>query len=602
MATIPPEGYALLNTIASTESPDYNVLYGGGTFNSYADHPHQYVAIKSGPNKGKFSSAAGKYQFLGKTWEEAKNALGLTDFSPESQDQAAWWLAQRDYEASTGNSLLPALQSQDPATLAGVGKALSGTWTSLPSGIEATTNTNKFANTYEKALGSTALDAINNIGTGSGGSAPQSAMYGVRLPPGQPKPTAADYQAVNSVPNRTAMSSMGVSPSQLPASGLGGLADPRMASLMAPARDIPTGGLVGQEATGQTMGTSQIERGPARPGLPAVAPYQNLPAPTPLQSPIPPASAPVAPTPAPPPNRSAPSPAPAQNTGTTASGKTVQLGVPIGRADSEGRMTYTTYGNVNGVAVPVDHVYPPIIDIAKESGNNTVAGSLIRGEFQKAAGDVQAGVSNTVNAAKDTVATNLGTARDNALGAIGNAGNFIGGLFGGGTPAVPATGIGSGIPTPAPKPNPSNSSMSYAGQDAGPPRTGLAAVSAPVPTGLSAVSKPTTTTSTIANPAYIDWQKTYGTGGANSTLLDIHDMRDDATMAAQQSAVIPPAPPKTITITKSAAAPKGLAAVAAPVAPPKPRYVDGLGGAATEMKRQDKARSDFTSGVAKSIF
>jgi hypothetical protein len=53
-------------------------------------------------------------------------------------------------------------------------------------------------------------------------------------------------------------------------------------------------------------------------------------------------------------------------------------------------------------------------------------------------------------------------------------------------------------------------------------------------------------TQTVANPAYTDWTKTYGTGGASQSLQDIHDLRDSATMAAQRS--VPPAPPKTIEI------------------------------------------------------
>ena len=142
---VPAAGKSLLNTIASSESNgSYNELYGGGTFSSYADHPNQPQLITSGPNAGRYSTAAGRYQMLYGTWMEAKKALGLKDFSPASQDKAAWWLAQRDYKRETGRDLLADLNSGDKRLLAGVGSALSKTWTSLPQGIEATQTSTGF--------------------------------------------------------------------------------------------------------------------------------------------------------------------------------------------------------------------------------------------------------------------------------------------------------------------------------------------------------------------------------------------------------------------------------------------------------------------------
>lgn len=110
------------------------------------------MPIPRGPNKGKTSSASGKYQFLKGTWDEAKKALDLPDFSPQSQDRAAWWLAQRDYHDRTGKNLLTALRSGDAATLAKVGTTLAKTWTSLPHGIEASTNENRFVATFKSQL------------------------------------------------------------------------------------------------------------------------------------------------------------------------------------------------------------------------------------------------------------------------------------------------------------------------------------------------------------------------------------------------------------------------------------------------------------------
>lgn len=126
-ADIPAEGVALLDTIAGTESAgSYNVINGGAHFGSYADHP------KAG-QRGSSGIAAGRYQFLPSTWERAKAATGVPDFSPESQDKAAWWLAQNDYKANTGRDLLTDLKSPDANVQAGIRRALSSTWEGLKS-------------------------------------------------------------------------------------------------------------------------------------------------------------------------------------------------------------------------------------------------------------------------------------------------------------------------------------------------------------------------------------------------------------------------------------------------------------------------------------
>lgn len=145
---------ALLDTIAGPESAGrYNVIYGGRRFSDFSRHPGVDVPIASGPNVGKTSSAAGKYQFIRPTWESYQKKLGLPDFSPQSQDLAAWHLAADTYRAKTGQDLNKVLQSNDPNAIAGVGSALKGVWTSLPGGIEQGTNVNKFVSTYNAALG-----------------------------------------------------------------------------------------------------------------------------------------------------------------------------------------------------------------------------------------------------------------------------------------------------------------------------------------------------------------------------------------------------------------------------------------------------------------
>ena len=130
--SLPPEARGLLDTIAKTESAGrYNVRYGDKTFQDFADHPRMPEPITSGPDVGKTSSAAGRYQFIAPTWDAQKTKLGLKDFSPENQDAAAWDLAQTTYKQKTGKDLLTTLKSGDTADVL---PALAGQWSSLPGG------------------------------------------------------------------------------------------------------------------------------------------------------------------------------------------------------------------------------------------------------------------------------------------------------------------------------------------------------------------------------------------------------------------------------------------------------------------------------------
>lgn len=76
---------AVIRTGEGTTGPSgYQTLYGGGLFQSFADHPRVKVT-----KWGRTSSAAGAYQILSTTWDETARIMGLTDFSPASQDLAA---------------------------------------------------------------------------------------------------------------------------------------------------------------------------------------------------------------------------------------------------------------------------------------------------------------------------------------------------------------------------------------------------------------------------------------------------------------------------------------------------------------------------------
>lgn len=69
-----------------TKNHGYDVLVGGALFSSYADHPRILVPL---PRLGIKSTAAGRYQLLARYYDAYKKTLGLTDFSPLSQDLIA---------------------------------------------------------------------------------------------------------------------------------------------------------------------------------------------------------------------------------------------------------------------------------------------------------------------------------------------------------------------------------------------------------------------------------------------------------------------------------------------------------------------------------
>lgn len=196
-SAVSPEGRALLDTIASTEANSYNVMYGGKKFSSYADHPRVNVPITSGPNAGRTSSAAGRYQFLASTWDAQAKKLGLPDFSPANQDIAAYDLAKSVYRRKTGRDLDSDLKSKDPAVISGIGSALAGTWTSLPGGIEQGQGSGRFVSSFNRFLArqnaqggySPAYNAFSGINAGSMAAIQSNAaLFGAGIQPIGPSP------------------------------------------------------------------------------------------------------------------------------------------------------------------------------------------------------------------------------------------------------------------------------------------------------------------------------------------------------------------------------------------------------------------------------
>jgi murein DD-endopeptidase MepM/ murein hydrolase activator NlpD len=113
-----PEVKAFLDMIAYAEGTSqyvnggYNTQFTGRQFTNFADHPRTVI---------RGSSAAGRYQVLGFVYDDAKRAIGVTDFTPQSQDRIALWLIDRDN----------ALDEVRAGNVSAAIPLLDGTWTSF---------------------------------------------------------------------------------------------------------------------------------------------------------------------------------------------------------------------------------------------------------------------------------------------------------------------------------------------------------------------------------------------------------------------------------------------------------------------------------------
>lgn len=113
---------AVAEGTANTGDRGYNILFGGDTFSGYNDHPRQLITRTFRNGLTVTSSAAGRYQFLRRTWDDIAPRIGLTDFSPDSQDRAALELIRR-------NGALPMVQA---GRFADAVRKVRRTWASLP--------------------------------------------------------------------------------------------------------------------------------------------------------------------------------------------------------------------------------------------------------------------------------------------------------------------------------------------------------------------------------------------------------------------------------------------------------------------------------------
>ena len=108
-----------LSFLGSAEGADYNTIVGGSKFEDYSKHPGIVgVTTAEGP-----STAAGKYQITKTTYDQYAKKLGITDFSPESQDKIALELIKDK----------GALEDVQKGDYDSANKKLGGVWASLPS-------------------------------------------------------------------------------------------------------------------------------------------------------------------------------------------------------------------------------------------------------------------------------------------------------------------------------------------------------------------------------------------------------------------------------------------------------------------------------------
>ncbi|MDQ8938155.1 glycoside hydrolase family 24 protein [Acinetobacter baumannii] len=119
-----PNARKMLDLIAATEGVEYgyNTLFGNQRLNDLSWHPNIKKPFKQTDGQVKYTTAAGRYQFLKDTWDGVAKQYGLKDFSPQSQDLGALALLAQ-------NGALPYVLKGDFNTAI---KKSGSTWASLP--------------------------------------------------------------------------------------------------------------------------------------------------------------------------------------------------------------------------------------------------------------------------------------------------------------------------------------------------------------------------------------------------------------------------------------------------------------------------------------
>lgn len=166
---ISPNARALLDTIAEAEGTaggdGYRTMFTGRLFDDLSRHPRQL-----NNSNGLSSDAAGRYQFLSTTWDGVAKQLGLTDFSPASQDRAALELVRRR-----------GVNPDAPLTREALNK-LAPEWASLPTLQgksyygQPVKPADKLLSLYQQRLGSAPSASSKSQASGGSGQALSSPM------------------------------------------------------------------------------------------------------------------------------------------------------------------------------------------------------------------------------------------------------------------------------------------------------------------------------------------------------------------------------------------------------------------------------------------
>jgi muramidase (phage lysozyme) len=119
-----------------------NGVHGASVFTGYSQHPFAngelpIVVVAPGSRfpRGLRSDAAGRYQIMYATWTELAARLGLTDFSPKSQDLAAIELLRERgalAHLQSGAIERAVQQNASPSDLEMAVEDVSNIWASFP--------------------------------------------------------------------------------------------------------------------------------------------------------------------------------------------------------------------------------------------------------------------------------------------------------------------------------------------------------------------------------------------------------------------------------------------------------------------------------------
>lgn len=121
---------ALHDTLAYAEGTrghsrdGYDVMFSFKLMSSCGNHPNQCIRYGSS-----CSTAAGRYQFLKKTWDGVANARGFSTFEPENQERGAAYLI-----ANVRRVTVPTDRAMSATEFSNAMSKLSYEWASLPPG------------------------------------------------------------------------------------------------------------------------------------------------------------------------------------------------------------------------------------------------------------------------------------------------------------------------------------------------------------------------------------------------------------------------------------------------------------------------------------